>query len=674
MFRYILRYYIDPGFAEEKRIDELLHLCRAGRIEEVMFFYNPEELFQGYPPDEEVEHWFELAKKVKAALHTAGIAMSINPWTTTVHVSRGRTFSERQRDFQPMIGETGAVSPITSCPFDPHWQKWLGEFFARIAGEIAPVAIWIEDDWRLHNHEPAMKYGGCFCPLHLARFEQETGIRTTREELLKNILAPGEPHPWRKAWLKVCRDSLLEPARMLYEKVHAANPSVRLGLMSSGPDVHSTEGRDWNLLRDVLSPDAPLLVRPHLPPYTETFALDVSPAVTRQTISEYDGPIEIYPELENSPRCGRYSKSGAFSVFECLHSALFGSSGITINHYDMMGNGLALDYDFPAALAEAKDQLNAIADLKLSDKNAEGVLVLYSPETARHIHTAPEADSLSCLVNPSIGWSSVFFKLGISHGLSGKIAGSCVRAVSGQTLRAFSDAEIETLLAGNLILDAPSAEILLERGFGSLIGVSSAEWRTLNADGYAYEDIPDGKETLYGVDAPRMSASRCANAVLAMRTADAEPLSLIRRYDRTILYPGTVFHQNRLGGKTAAIAYPLETAQFNMGYFNNFRRIFLHNLLLRRFGEKKILLGCGNPLQAYRNGSGTRTVLALLNPTHDTYPEIRFFAPGLNPDSAAALGKDGVWRKAGLTALPDGSVKFSGTLAPLNALVLKFES
>ena len=81
MFRYILRYYIDPGFAEDKRIAELLELCKKGRIEEVMFFYNPEELFQGYPDDAEVESWFALAKKVKAALDGAGILMSINPWT-----------------------------------------------------------------------------------------------------------------------------------------------------------------------------------------------------------------------------------------------------------------------------------------------------------------------------------------------------------------------------------------------------------------------------------------------------------------------------------------------------------------------------------------------------------------------------------------------------------------
>ena len=115
-FRYILRYYIDPGFHEEERIKELLKVCKDGLIEEVMLFQNPEELFQGHPSDGEIDRWFLLAGKVKMALDSAGIAMSINPWATTVHVSRGRSFGSKQSSFQPMVGETGAVSPITACP------------------------------------------------------------------------------------------------------------------------------------------------------------------------------------------------------------------------------------------------------------------------------------------------------------------------------------------------------------------------------------------------------------------------------------------------------------------------------------------------------------------------------------------------------------------------------
>lgn len=670
-FRYILRYYIDPGFEVEKRIAELMDLCRKGKIEEVMFFYNPEELFQGYPDDGEVEKWFSLSKKLKKALDYAHILMSINPWTTTVHVSRGRRFTAVQRSFQPMVGENGVVSPITACPFDPHWQEYLCSFFARIAGEICPTAIWIEDDWRLHNHEPSMNYGGCFCPLHLARFEQETGIRTDRERLLENILSPGKTHPWRKAWMKVCRDSLLEPARKLYHAVHEANPSVRLALMSSAPDVHSIEGRDWNLFKETLSPDAPLLIRPHLPPYTEAYALNFSPAVCRQTISEYDDAVEIYPELENSPRCGKYSKSGTFNVFECIHSALCGSSGITINHYDMMGNGVALDYDFPDFLSGAKAFLDSIVELKLSDRDSEGLQVLYSPHIAENVRTG-NSGSLNALRNNSIFWSDICFKLGISHAVTKNIREHGCYAVSGQTLRACSDNEIETLLSGNLVLDAPSVEILLERGFGSMIGIASAGWRTLDEDGYAYEEIVQGRESLYGVNAPRMTASRCSERILAMKpTPDAQRLTEICRYDRSILYPGAVFFRNGCGGKVLSIAYPLGEAQFDMGFFNNFRRIFLHDVISNRFQEKNVLLGCDVPLQAYRNRQGTQTLLALLNPTHDTCRGLRFFAPELDFSRAEYLCPDGLWRNLNLRRLEDGSMRYEGGLAPLNALVIR---
>ena len=159
-YRYILRYYIDPGFHEEERIAELVQLCREGKIAEVMFFHNPEELFQGYPPAEEYDNWISLAQKTKKALNDAGIDMSVNPWVTTVHVARGRKLPP-ETTFRHMVGETGTVSPITACPLCPQWQKLLCDWFSRIASEVAPTVIWVEDDWRLHNHEPDMGWGGC---------------------------------------------------------------------------------------------------------------------------------------------------------------------------------------------------------------------------------------------------------------------------------------------------------------------------------------------------------------------------------------------------------------------------------------------------------------------------------------------------------------------------------
>jgi|GEM_PF-5086474 len=46
---------------------------------------------------------------------------------------------------------------------------------------------------------------------------------------------------------------------------------------------------------------------------------------------------------------------------------------------------------------------------------------------------------------------------------------------TGQTLRAFSEAEVESLLKRGLFLDAVAARVLIERGMGDAIGLAGAE-------------------------------------------------------------------------------------------------------------------------------------------------------------------------------------------------------
>ena len=53
-FRYILRYYIDPGYCENERIAELVDFCQNSCIKEVMLFFNPEEVNNGHITLEEL--------------------------------------------------------------------------------------------------------------------------------------------------------------------------------------------------------------------------------------------------------------------------------------------------------------------------------------------------------------------------------------------------------------------------------------------------------------------------------------------------------------------------------------------------------------------------------------------------------------------------------------------
>ncbi len=670
-FRYILRYYIDPGFQEDDRIAELLEFCSDGKVEEVMFFSNPEELYCGYPDQAESETWFCLAGKVKKALHVHGIDMSVNPWATTGHLSRGRKFSIDQQKIQPMVGENGIVSPITACPLDLEWQKQLGDFFAAIAERVAPTAIWVEDDWRLHNHEPEMNFGGCCCPLHLKRFSDIVGKTVSREELLANVLAPGEPHPWRSIWLDLWRDTMLEPAKYLENRVHTANPDVELALMSSVPDIHSVEGRDWVALSNALSPRRPLQLRPHLPPYTETRALTTPPSVTRQTIAYAPAGTVIYPELENSPRCGRYSKSARYSAWECLHSACYGSRGITINHYDMMGNGIALDEDFDRMLSAIKPKLDALSELNLDDRNAEGVDVLTLPEVSRYADSTRH-DSFFGLYKPSQLWSDVFYLLGISHRITTTIDTCRTIAVSGQTLNALPDETIRQLLSGQLMLDAEAAEILLRRGFGEFTGVNSANWRTLNDSGYAYEEIISDDIDYYGLSRPRMSAQRCSMRLWALEPADnAEILTMIHKFDHKAISPGMIKFSNKLGGTIINLAYPLGEGQFFVGFFNNFRRKLFQRLV---GGLRTSVAMAGKyPMHVYRCSHAKGTFAAFINSTLDDLEQVEFMINHIDPASAEILTPDGRWEKANLQTDHDKCVA-THRVPALDGLFLNFRN
>ncbi len=287
-FRTILRYCVDPHFNPEARLAELVSFCREAKVEEVMLFIGAEELSTGFPGELELVAYLQLAVRARELLAQAGVALSLNPWFTLYCVPRGRRRG-REHPFRAMVGENGAHSPIVACPLCEAWQGYLADAFARMAREVGPVAIWLEDDWRLHNHGGDLGWGGCFCEEHLRRFSKSArpgGPEVGRAELLAAILQPGPPHPWRRHWLQLSRKSLLTPLRRVAEAVRAASPETEGALMSSLPDQHALEGRDWQAFAETLGHGkGRFLLRPHLRPYTEEWMVRVPPSILRQTLA-----------------------------------------------------------------------------------------------------------------------------------------------------------------------------------------------------------------------------------------------------------------------------------------------------------------------------------------------------------------------------------------------------
>lgn len=450
-------------------------------------------------------------------------------------------------------------------------------------------------------------------------------------------------------------------------------PSVRLGLMSSVPDVHSAEGRDWPTLQEAFGDKPAFLVRPHIDPYTETPAIASPPTMTRHTLANLRGNIEVYPEMESSPRNGQYSKSHAFVLWECFCAAVYGSHGITINHFDMMGNGVALDPGFGPALGKAKKQLDAIAALGIDDRQADGVRVLFHPKIAASRHSTDSA-SMRGLCETSQIWARTLSILGIAHRFTDQVEPNEVYAVNGQTLRAFTDQEIERLLSGAVALDALSVEVLLERRFGADIGVAEVQWRSLWETAFAYEEILEANPAIYGVPNPRMTAQRCASRLLEMKPATgAETPTRIRRADHRELFPGCVFYENKYGGRIVSLAYPLDgDAQFFMGFFNAFRRIFLQRLFFSMAPEAALAAAEEHPMHVYCAPVSGGTLVAAFNVLHDTAARVTLRLP----ESEATRGNwkwltpSGEWEPAKLERR-DGRLIVQQPLPPLQGLFLR---
>ncbi len=674
-FRYIFRYNIDPLYYADERIDELVRFCIDARAKEVMMFIYAEELTTGHTTIEELRPYVDMFKKLKSKLSQHNIDLSLNPWTTTYHTARGRKLKPGQ-DFTLMIREDGTDNGITACPLCPNWQQYICELFAYLAREVKPIAIWVEDDWRLHNHGPGGGWGGCFCELHLKRFSEKVGQKVTRQELMEKILSPGEPNPWREKWIEVCRESLLEPAEKLRIAVEKANPSTRLALMSSSPDTHSIEGRDWSALQKALGDKPTFMSRPHMSPYSEMPAISTPPSVTRHTIANLKGDLEIYPELENSPRVGQYSKSGTYNIWQCLNAAAFGSDGITINHFDVMGTGISLDPYIAKFFANAKDRLDAIAKLNIDDRSSDGARVLFSPEIARYIHSK-ESDTMRGLTNQSDMWGKTLAILGVAHHFTDEIiADGTPYAVCDQTLRAFSDEQIEKLLSCPVLLDAISVEILVERGFGKLVGVDKYRWAHLYKDVCSYEFIDEPDSEIYGLAYPRMTAQRCAKDMLDMKICDnARILSWICNPWHEKLFPGAVLFDNEAGGKIFSITYPLlDQEQFFMGFFNIYRRTMIQRVLFNHLAPKAKLAAFANhPAFCYRAETGEGTFIAAINILLDKADRCVFRLPvgQLDTKNIKVLNERGKWESVNATTITtDGAdiLTIEREIAPLDGI------
>ena len=300
-FQYIFRFCCDPGFNDADEIEALDRYVDEADIDDVAIFANVEEINTGHMHFDEQDVFLAMMEQVRELMARKGITISVNHWHSVMHADLGKHFAPDQH-FRPMVDIRGNKANLCVCPLCENWQRYIGKIYARYA-ELDPSILWVEDDFRLHNHDPLI-WGGCFCDEHMKIYSRLAGKELTREEFLAGVLQPGEPHPYRKIWLDTARETLLSAAQAIGSAVREVSHKPKVGLMSSVPYVHAAEGRDWHAILNTLAAGQVPVNRIHLPGYQETVPstylnnLNMVSMMNRAMIPDN---TEVYPELENFP-------------------------------------------------------------------------------------------------------------------------------------------------------------------------------------------------------------------------------------------------------------------------------------------------------------------------------------------------------------------------------------
>jgi hypothetical protein len=340
----------------------------------------------------------------------------------------------------------------------------------------------------------------------MKRYNDILGMNLSRQEFVERMFTGGE-NKYRNAYLQVAREEILHVAHMIEKKVHEVSPTTTLGLMSSWPEVHALEGRDWQRFLMNLVENTPAVSRPHLPAYNEVspqqYARDFE-KYTVATRTEIGPNHKIYPEMESflySP----YAKSNKFTQFQLDTTSLVHANGVLLNMFSMMGDGINPTYHYDELLNHDKEYLDFLFENGIDIEHRGGVVVPMNQDVAKT--KIDEEGTLEGLMASQTQWLELLSTMGIAtqplNYIDQEIKNKCV-AITGNFLNTLSDEQITQILTRNFVLlDGDALVILNNRHLLNLINVTNVEVIKNRSGKQSFEQF-DG-ETISGINNPRLT-------------------------------------------------------------------------------------------------------------------------------------------------------------------------
>ena len=624
-----LRVQIVPNRYENERIENIANFCVNYGFKNVMLFINAEEYNVGHMTIEEAKPWVATMKRAKQVFVERGLSVSLNPWIEIGHLDRERPLKEGQ-NFSTMVDMNGYKSETVACPFCENWRAYYAEFYTYLLHELEPEVVWVEDDFRLHNHAP-LAYGGCFCDEHMRRYNEKLGENYSREQFVDLLINKGDKTV-RKAWLDVNRSAMVDLAEFLGTVVkEATDGRTKVGLMSSMHQQHATEGRDWHGIHEGLAQGGEMIDRLHLPSYHEIsskqyyYNFNLVPYIGRAFLPE---ECKVLPELENGS-FNSFTKEARYLQFQLESAIPLCIEGMTYDIFDFVGNGTVESIGYGQAVKEIEAYLNAVMSLSLKYETLDGIVcpidekTVYNRENVKDLGGLyPDEHDFYAYLN-AVGFTTKITK-------DKKFRGRTV-ALSGGAVNNFTDEQLIDMFANNfVVLEGGAAIHLIERKLGYLIKAMGYE-RFDTEGAVSYEQVIDGIEIndRYGYRATTFF--RAGSYVKVAYCEKVSALSEVYDYQNALVGYGDVYENNFL-----LIPFVINTLCLEQ--FHDLRTTLLRMVVLK---ETECMVSTNYAgLYAYLYKRETENVLILVNSTVSDLTNVALDIKGISCQEISIIERE----------------------------------
>lgn len=366
--------------------------------------------------------------------------------------------------FTRYVGLKSGRLEYICCPYDGAFEKHIYNEFAAIARH-KPEMIMVDDDMRLM----ARTGRGCACELHMARINELSGEKLTREELCRRIFDEDDAK-LRKTFIKTQGEALIYAAKAMRAGIDSVDPSIP-GCFCACGNAAEFAGEIAGILA---GKNHPVIVRVNNARYTSAGARFFTPVMYRAACQAnmLKGKVDhLLAETDTCPQ-NRYSTSASNLHAHFTASIIEGCCGA--KHWITRLSSFEPDSGkaYRKILAEHKNFYDALSALVPTLKPVGCRIPL--PRTTEQ--------ALGWSKRPENGWHAyVLERLGLPLYFSNDPGGAVF--MDGFDDEIYSDDELKDILSRTAFLSADIVKALFERGFGDYTGVNAEPWDGENASG-----------------------------------------------------------------------------------------------------------------------------------------------------------------------------------------------